>query len=263
MPLTGTTVVTCLPLCRRYQVLCAETVELMIELDGTKIQHDARWIIESTAETRPEVLGVWINRDSVAHAWSRELQDLRRRGVERVQLVSTGDLQNLREELRTAFPGATALPSLAKILTRSLSQVATRHRAGVRRCLTEILEGESGLQAREALGAAEATHWAAKYPEVVAGWRLALEQGWALWTLPPTLRRVVLSGDGVAAALNRSLRKAVVRRGCFANVDEAQAFVVAALKRAERRLDASHAGPVAEHNHHREGFRPRIDVVGI
>ncbi|NUZ08960.1 transposase [Piscinibacter koreensis] len=259
----GTTVLASLPLCRRYQVLCANVAQLHVRCYGTHVPHDARWIIGVTALAEREILGAWISRDAVSNSWSLELQELRRRGVERVELAATGDLRSLREGLRTSFPGATALPSFAERLEGSLSQVAARHRSGAQQCLTEILQSASGLHARELLGAAESGPWGAKYPEILEDWRLALEQGWVLWTLPPALRRAVLSGDGAAAALNRSLRKAVARHGCFADVDEAHAFVVAALARAERRLQASRANAVTEHNHHREGFRPRMDALGV
>lgn len=269
------------PLCRRYVVARFNTLSVQVSVRSDPQNLAVRWASGYLRDLESEIMGVWACTmpaivpvgvvaagdppwtDPASQTWCDALVDLRRRGVERVQFVIGDELLSFREELRVALPGATALPSFAELLERSLSQAAARHRSGVRRCLTEILESASGLHARELLGAAESGSWGAKYPETLEDWRLALEQGWVLWTLPPALRRVVLSGDGAAAALNRSLRKAIAGHGCFADVDEAQAFVVAALARAERRLEASHAGAVTEHNHHREDFQPRMDALVV
>ncbi len=269
------------PLCRRYVVARFNTLSVQASIGNDTQNLAVRWASGYLRDLESELIGVWTcNKPAIGLAgmvaagdppwtvpasqtWCDALVDLRRRGVERVQFVIGDDLLRFREELRAALPGATALPSFAELLERSWSQAAARHRAGLQQCLTEILQSASGLHARELLGAAESGPWGAKYPEILEDWRLALEQGWVLWTLPPALRRAVLSGDGAAAALNRSLRKAVARHGCFADVDEAHAFVVAALARAERRLQASRANAVTEHNHHREGFRPRMDALGV
>lgn len=249
-------------LCRRYVAVYFNQVSdaWVAEAERPAVQH---WAFGLLNDGQSEVLGTWLQSALDPVSWHRPFDDLKEHGVERVTFALCSDMTGFREDLRARFPGAMGLPSFAQLIDRSVSAVAPRHQVSVDDCLRGILQAGSIPAASAALTEFESGRWGAHYPKLIAGWRLALEQGWALWTLPPTLRRVVLSGDGVAAALNRSLRKAVVRRGCFANVDEAQAFVVAALKRAERRLDASHAGPVAEHNHHREGFRPRIDVVGI
>lgn len=273
------------PLCRRYVVARFDQVSVRVSVDGATQNAAVQWAIGYLRCLEGEVIGAWVytrldvppdqatggpgtvedhpEAEKSQQAWCHVFDDMKHRGAERVRFAVGDDISTFREWLRTRFPGATALPSFADLFEHSLSRVAARHRARVREFLLDILGCPSGLQARQVLGTVEAGQWGAKYPGLLADWRLALEQGWALWTLAPTLRRELLLGDGAAAALSRSLRKAVARRGCFANVDEALEFVLAALARAERRLDASLAGAAAEHHHHRGGFRPRIGVVGV
>lgn len=241
----------------------ADSVPLVLSRSEARAGGEVHWMVGNLSQAESETLAVWVTDEFERPGWKAVLLELRDRGVERIRFALSGDLTNFREDLRARFPGATALPSFAQLLDRSVSQVAARHRDPVAEQLRAVIEAESGPEARASLSAFQSSRWGASYTGLVADWRIALEQGWALWTVSPALRREVLSGDGAAAVLNRSLRRAVARHGCFADMEAAHAFVVASLTRAERRLEASHAGAVTEHNHHREGFRPRMNVLGV
>lgn len=249
-------------LCRRYIAVYFNqvTAALVVKQEPPAVQH---WAFGLFTDGESEVLGTWLQGALDPVPWPGQFDDLKERGVERVTFALSGDLMGFREGLRARFPGALGLPSFVQLIDRSVAAVALRHQASVDDGLRRIMHAGSIPEASAALTEFESSRWGAHYPKLILDWRLALEQGWVLWTLPPALRRAVLSGDGAAAALNRSLRKAVARHGCFADVDEAHAFVVAALARAERRLEASRASAVTEHNHHREGFRPRMDALGV
>ncbi|MBE0546692.1 MAG: transposase [Rubrivivax sp.] len=253
----------CLPLCRSYFSAHVDCVPILLSERGAQTGGAVHWMVGNLRQGKFETLGVWVTAESGQPDWRAVFGNLKDRGVERIRLAISSDLLNFREDLRARFPGAMALPSFAQLLDRSVSQVASRHRAPVGERLREIMKTGSGLEARAALAEFESGRWGARYPVLVADWRLALEQGWALWSLAAPLRREVLSGDGRAAALNRSLRKAVDRHGCFADAEAAASFVKAALARAQRRLDDAHVAAVTEHHHHREGSGSKIAVLGI
>lgn len=238
------------------------TVPIVLSRSGTRTGGEVHWMVGDLRQAEPEALAVWVTDESERPDWMAVLLELKARGVERIRFALSGDLMDFREALRARFPGATALPSFAELLDRSVSLVAARHRAPVAERLRAVIEAESGLEARASLVEFESSRWGARYPALVADWRIALEQGWALWSLAPSLRREVLSGDGRAAALNRSLRKAVGRHGGFADASEASAFVGAVLAREQRRLGGAPVAGATEHNHHREGFGSRMLAFG-
>jgi putative transposase len=241
----------------------ADSVPMVLSRSGARAGGEVHWMVGNLRQAEAETLAVWVTDESERPDWKEVLLDLKDRGVERIRFALSGDLMNFREDLRARFPGATALPSFAQLLDRSVSQVAARHRAPVAERLRAVIETESGLEARAVLAAFESSRWGARYPALVVDWRIALEQGWALWSLAPTLRREVLSGDGNAAVLNRSLRKAVDRHGGFADAGEASAFIHAVLAREQRRLEIAPVAGATEHNHHREGFGSRMSALGV
>ncbi len=224
---------------------------------------EVHWMVGNLRRDETEILGVWATTEAVRPDWEAALVELRDRGVERVRFAINSDLAGFREELRARFPGATALPSFAQLLGRSVSQVAARHRSPVAERLRAIIETESGPEARAALATFESSRWGARYPVLIADWRVALEQGWALWSLAPALRREVLAGDGKASALKGSLRKAVDRRGGFADAGAAAVFVRAVLTREQRRMEGVPVAAATEHQRHREDFGLRMFALGI
>lgn len=224
---------------------------------------EVHWVVGNLSRDESEVLGVWARTEPARPDWKAALVELQHRGVERIRLALHSDLAGFREDLRARFPGATALPSFAQLLDRSVSQVAARHRSPVAERLRAIIETESGPEARAALAAFESSRWGVRYPALVADWRIALEQGSALWSLAPALQREVLSGDGKAAALNRSLRKAVDRRGGFADAGAAAGFVRAVLAREQQRMEGVPVAGATEHQRRREDFGFRMLALGI
>lgn len=241
----------------------ADSVPLVLSRSGARAGGEVHWMVGNLRQAEAETLAVWVTDESEWLDWKEVLLDLKDRGVERIRFALSGDLTNFREDLRARFPGATALPSFAQLLDRSVSQVATRHRDPVAEQLRAVIEAESGPEALASLSAFQSSRWGARYTGLVADWRSALEQGWALWSLTPALRREVLSGDGKAAALNRSLRKTVDRHGSFADAGEASAFIHAVLAREQRRLQSAPVAGNTEHKHHRQGFGSRMSALGV
>ena len=59
-------------------------------------------------EGRREILGFWVMgaEGESAHAWREIFSELKERGMERIDIVVTGDLPGIEEATRTVFPGA-------------------------------------------------------------------------------------------------------------------------------------------------------------
>ena len=126
-----------------------------------------------------------------------------------------------------------------------------------------IVRAESGLGAQGVLAEFASSRWGDRYPAIAADWRIALEQGWALWSMTPTRRQQVLFGDARAFAMNRLLRKALDRHGGFSDGEAAASYARVTLSRALSRLDGSQVVGSAEHNYQRERSSSKIVALGI
>ncbi|WP_425260347.1 transposase [Rubrivivax sp. RP6-9] len=249
-------------LCRRYVAVYFTQVTVS-KRDEAERRTNYCWAFGVLSDGQSESLGAWSQDPLGAINWGSALVELKNRGVERIRFAISGDLTNFREDLRARFPGALALPSFARLLDRSVSLVAARHRAPVGQHLRDIVRAESGLAALAVLAEFASSRWGDRYPAIAADWRIALEQGWALWSMTPTRRQQVLFGDARAFATNRLLRRALDRHGGFSDGEAAASFARATLSRALRRLDGSQSVGSAEHNYQHERSSPKIAALGI
>ena len=207
--------------------------------DGTT--QGALWALGVDKEGQRELLGVWSSTNPGAPPWQMAFADLTLRGVECIRFMVGNDMPSDGGRLRGVALGATALPSIEQTLAVTVAQVAPRHRGSVGRALRAVAAAGSSEAAGAALRAFDSGQRAERYPQIVAQWRLALAQWAPLFALPAALRRVVVSGDRMAANLHGSLVRSVGRHGCFADQAAALDFVAGALLRAERRLDRERA----------------------
>ena len=249
-------------LCHRY--LLATLLSSPVRVSGTSMVGcgEIRWAVGIAANGDCELLGAWgpsvvgprpatgalaAAGNSARHvgpppAWHAHLADMRARGLERVRLVVGPDSPSFTSELRECFPGAAALPSFALQFELSVSRVAPNHRASMALLLQDIIDAGSPHEAGQALDHLESSRLGQRYPDVVAAWRHALEQGSPLFDAAPPLRRVIHSGDGLSLDMNRSLSRAIARRRPFVSSDDAVDFVRAALERRLRAIGGSDKG---------------------
>lgn len=250
-----------LALCRSYVAAYVHCVPVRFLPHGGDRRSVVHWWIANRRDGS-ETLGVWLAAESGHPTCRHVLADVRRRGLERIRFAVTDDLTAFGEDLQTQFPGASPLPSFARLLDRSVRQVQPRDRAPVKNHLLAILQAGSHQAVLQSLAEFESSRWAARYPALVTDWHLALDQGRPLWSLAPTLRREVLRGDARATSLQLSVDKALARHGGFADPGAALSFVQAALARAQRRFDADGSTATRAHRPLREGSPFRGVALG-
>jgi len=256
------------PLCCRYLVVLSEVLRVQVEEEGTVRDRMARWTLGVLPDGQYEVLGVWPEPVPGAAGWQDVFEDLKVRGVERIQFVASSEPAEALADVRAAYPGVTVLPSFGQLLRQSLAQVAPRHRRSGANALSVLREADGAQAAKVALSDLSAGWWGATYPAVVDRWRAAVEHLGPLYDSAPRVRRIVVSGDDAAQRLHRSLGLAVGRQGCFASPAVVTSFIVGALERAERSFVSR--GTVREACiEHRTGSanrassRSRVEALGL
>lgn len=228
-----------LPLCSRYfNASIVDASVLVREGAGAARPYVVRCGLGFLEVGECEVLGAWLAPTSSQTLSQEVLDDLKRRGVEKVRFFVCQDPAQLRPDVCVAYPGTTVLPSMGHLLSQSLSQVAPRHRRALADAVREITASVSAPAAHDALNEIAGGPLGAAYPAVLERWAAALEEFGPLYALSARQRRVLVLGDHIAHELHQSLNRAVARHGSFANCEAAVSFLSDALRRAERRLDA-------------------------
>jgi len=231
-------------LCTTYVMACVNEVLAPVQRNDGLSQVGIAWLVGFRESDECELLEVRLTSDRSPSDWSRLWDDLSIRGAARVRFTIGGRAFFRGQDLPPCFPGSVALPSIALQLESSALRVAPGHRAQVNDSLRAIVDSKSSHDAWRALHLFESSPLGQRYPDVVAAWRLTLEQGRPMFDAAPLLRRVVHSGDGLSVDMNRSLGRAIARRRPFTSADDAVHFVRAALERRLRAIGGSDRGAV-------------------
>lgn len=180
---------------------------------------------------RREVLGLYIGTSESAKQWMAVLEDLRRRGVERIGILSADGLKGLAEAVEAVFPDTMFQTCVVHMIRNSVRLVPYQDRKEVCADLKKVYTAANASAAREALYEFKA-RWDAKYPMIGKSW----EDRWDEWTtfleLPEEARRAVYTTNPIEA-LHRRLRKAIKTRGAFPSDKALMKVLYLAVRDAE------------------------------
>lgn len=213
-------------LCRRYHSVHLASWQVCVgqsDLHATEV----RVALGAHADGGLEVLGVWPVVGSAEQAWRVIFGDLLARGLEATSFV-VGAVPNL-----DCWPRAKRLPSPAAVLRQACQTAGRRDRSGT---ISVLLRDASSTGVGPV-----------SFAKLIAGaFNCKSSSGlqaslWALGQLSPLLslasrpRRVILAAEAALAEAGRC-----VEQGTYPSVDlvedQANALVVGALRRADRRM---------------------------
>lgn len=199
------------------------------------------WAVGVLADGDWEALGAWPGAAS-GSAFRRGIwEDLDARGVDRISLVCSSDL-----EARALCPAGKVLPSFQQIL--GVGYVPAGSGTGLLRAeARRVVREASGVRAaRAALERLLAKPGAGRAAVLSPDWPELLEQFRAFYALRPHRRALVRAGDEHVEQLGLGLRRAVGRHGPFADLAAAVSFVAQTISREERRLKSCRLSRVAQ-----------------
>jgi len=139
---------------------------------------------------RREVLGFWLfgAEGESAHNWEEVLKDLKRRGVQRVQIFITDDLPGLEEAIKKIFPDADWQLCVLHAVRDALNKARKKDREALAADLKKIYRAETQEEAEEALRKLRG-RWGGIYPKVVERWETKAYALLAFLRHPKPIRR--------------------------------------------------------------------------
>ena len=139
---------------------------------------------------RREVLGFWLfgAEGESAHNWEEVLKDLKRRGVQRVQIFITDDLPGLEEAIKKIFPDSDWQLCVLHAVRDALNKARKKDREALAADLKKIYRAETQEEAEEALRKLRG-RWGGIYPKVVERWETKAYALLAFLRHPKPIRR--------------------------------------------------------------------------
>ena len=203
------------PLDSVYFVLYIDAMFARTREKGPVSKRAVYTVVGMGADGYKDVLGMYVADTESSKFWMAILEDLRRRGVERIGVVAADGLSGLPEAIEAVFPQAVFQTCVVHLIRGSLKLVPWKDRKALTADLRKVYTAASEEKARVELTAFKAK-WDRKYPMVAKAW----EERWADWTpfldLPEEARKIIYTTNTVEA-FHRRLRKVIKTKGSFPN----------------------------------------------
>ena len=205
------------PLSKRYLVLYIDATYVATRRDRSVSQEAYYSILGLLPDGRREVLSVVHHPEEGALCWEMELEALKERGVEAVDLIVSDGLTGIENAVKRAYPAALHQLCMVHFKRNALGMVAKKDRAQLKADLDAVFLMENTdmmpIEAYENLKRLT-EKWSSKYPSFK---RLSHERSIAYFTylrFPAHLRRMLCTTNWIER-LNRSYKRTLHMRAAM------------------------------------------------
>ncbi|OJG09330.1 transposase [Enterococcus aquimarinus] len=191
----------------KRQTVSKEAVYIVIgiRLDGTK-----------------EVLGFSIAPTESAYVWKEILQDLKKRGLEKVLLVVTDGLSGINDSIYNVYPNAQFQQCCVHVSRNIAHKVRVSDRREICNDFKSVYQSRSKEEAMDQISFMM-EKWKKQYPRVI---KLLMNPAiLTFYNFPPSIRRTIYSTN-LIEGFNKQLKKYTKRKEQFPNEESLERFLV-------------------------------------
>ncbi|MCS4054081.1 transposase-like protein [Salinibacter ruber] len=176
------------PLEEEYPFLLADAMQIDVRRQGAVRSTTATVVVGISEEGYREILGFKIALSETGESWKELFEDLKARGLQRVELATSDAHEGLEAALRSAFPGCIWQRCQAHFRRNVLDKTPAGYRDRMHELLDQILEADSQQQAQQRLEQS-AEELEEKAPAALNVLEKGLFEATAVLALPEKYRR--------------------------------------------------------------------------
>jgi putative transposase len=201
------------PLEAHYSFVWLDAMFYKVREDG-KVQTRALYnIIGINSEGRKELLGIYVADNESATFWMQVLDDLRRRGIQSILIVSTDNLKGLDRAIGTIFPESELQLCIIHQMRNSFKYVAYKDSREFTTDLRTVYQASTKEQAEDNLELLE-QKWGKKYGVAIRSWRENWPRLSTYFQYPEEIRKVIYTTN-IIEGFHRQVRKVTKTKGAF------------------------------------------------
>jgi len=215
------------PLDEEYPFLLADAMRINVRRQGAVRSTQALIVIGISKDGYREILGFKIALRETGESWKELFEELKARGLRRVELATSDAHEGLEAALRKAFPGCIWQRCQAHFRRNVLDKTPSGYRDRMHELLDQILEADSQKQAQQRLEES-AEHLKEKAPAALEVLDDGLYDATAVLALPGKYRRRLRTSNMLERLIQEVRRREKVIR-IFPNKASAWRLVGALL----------------------------------
>jgi transposase-like protein len=215
------------PLEEEYPFLLADAMRINVRRQGAVRSTQALIVVGISEEGYREILGLKIALRETGESWKELFEELKDRGLRRVELATSDAHEGLEAALRSSFPGCIWQRCQAHFRRNVLDKTPSDYRDRMHELLDQILEADSQKQAQQRLEKS-AQDLKEEAPAALEVLEDGLFDATAVLALPGKYRRRLRTSNMLERLIQEVRRREKVIR-IFPNKDSAWRLVGALL----------------------------------
>lgn len=170
-------------------------------------------VIGINSEGCKELLGIYVAESESAPFWMQVLDDLRRRGVLSILIISTDNLKGLDKAIEAIFPESQLQLCIIHQMRNSFKYVSHKDSKEFTADLRTVYQASTLVQAEANLDLLE-QKWGKRYPVAVRSWRDNWPRLSTYFQYPQEIRKVMYTTNMIEG-FHRQVRKVTKTKGAF------------------------------------------------
>lgn len=219
-----------------YKVVYCDAMYMTLRRGNSYAKEAVHITYGLRADNKRELLDISLNPSESATSWGEFVEKLKRRGVERIDLVVADGLKGLEEEIHRVFPGTLFQKCVVHKMRNVLNKVRPKDKQEVARELNKVFDNfdkDSSLEEAQAKLEEFISKWCRNYPELSRTLNSEnMEYYFTYIKFPPSVRRMIYTTNSIES-LNKKLRKATKNKQSFEKADRLLDYIFMVIKEFE------------------------------
>lgn len=201
------------PLQPCYAIMYLDGIHFRVKKDGTFVDRCVYSVYAIDAHGNRDVLGIYLSENESASEWGMVLEDLKRRGVQDIMLVSIDGLTGFKQAIDEVFPKTIVQRCIVHKIRNSVRFVSDKDKKKLCADLRKVYTSANKAQAVQALSAFR-VKWGKHGERIADSWEKDWEELMSFMDFGQHIRRIMYTTNPVEA-LHRIIRKTTKSKGAW------------------------------------------------
>jgi len=203
------------PLEEVYGIVFMDAIHYKVRSEGRILNKAEYTAIGVNLEGIKEVLGIWVGEAESAKFWLSVLNEIKKRGVADILIISVDGLKGFSEAIASAFPETEVQKCILHQIRASTRYVSYKDIKAFTSDLKKIYRAATEELALKELDKLEDI-WGKKYPLSIKSWRSNWAELATYFKYPKEIRKIIYTTNNVES-FHRQLRKVTKSKSIFPN----------------------------------------------
>jgi len=203
------------PLDKVYPMVYLDAIHYNVRDNGIIVKKAVYIALGYNKEGFKEVLGMWVGENETSKYWLMILNELKKRGLEDILIISTDNLPGFSQAIEAVYPKTQIQKCIIHQIRSSTKYVSYKDIRELMKDLKAVYKATSEDLALTNLDYFE-EKWGSKYPSCVASWRNNWAELSTYFKYTQDIRKLIYTTNSIEN-FNRQLRKVTKNKAIFPN----------------------------------------------